>query len=71
MITIKQNSLVIELRDSEPEQRREYLIQAIAAYMRHNAMALENNSAYKTDWQTMYTMAQLLEELIKLDAPIP
>ena len=67
MITITATELCVCIADGEPEQRRNLLIKAIAAYMRHAATAAANGEAYTTDWENQYTMAQLLEALVTVE----
>lgn len=60
MITITENQLTITIRDSEPLQRRDWLIKAIAATMRWMASDPDQHQA---DRDNQYVLAQLLEEL--------
>ena len=66
MITYKKSELNISLGDSEPQQRREILIKAIASYMRMYA-GCDSGLRYDKDTDNLYTMGQLLEELVQID----
>jgi hypothetical protein len=57
--------LCICITDTEPQQRREMLIKAIAAAMRWNAVCAASEK-YNDDGDNLYTLAQLLEELAGL-----
>lgn len=65
MIAVTTNSIVITIPESEPAQRREQLIKAIAAAMRWKAVADAHGGTYKDDWQNQYVINQLLEELVR------
>lgn len=62
MVAFNDDTLVITIRDSEPEQRLRWLIQAIAAAMRWKA-SNDPGELYVADAQHQYNLAQLLEEL--------
>lgn len=62
MVTFNENELVITIRDTEPAQRREWLIKAIAAAIRWRA-ANDEGAVYTRDGENLYTLAQLLEQL--------
>lgn len=65
MVTMHNDKLCICIADTEPEQRKESLIKAIAAAMRWNAYCPDK---YIVDGENLYTLAQLLEELATLKA---
>lgn len=61
MTTVTRDTLTITIRDSEPAERKQWLIKAIAAAIRWRAYA--DAGAYERDGENMYVLAQLLEEL--------
>jgi hypothetical protein len=63
MVTITEKGLCICMEDNCPEERREWLIKAIAGYMRHYAL---NPDKRLTDPESAVVMADLLEELAEL-----
>jgi hypothetical protein len=60
MITINNDTLVITIPDSEPKDRHQWLIRAIAAAMRWEAQSPDK---YVDDGHNKIVLAQLLEEL--------
>lgn len=68
MIILRENQLIISIHDTEPKERRDWLIQAIAAAMRWSALA--NGNRTKKDDVNMIVLAELLEELIYVEINI-
>lgn len=62
MVAFNDDTLVITIRDNEPQQRLLWLIQAIAAAVRWKA-SNEPGEVYALDGQHLYTLAELLEAL--------
>lgn len=60
MVNLSNETLSITIVDSEPAQRRERLIKALAASIRWNAYSPCKNI---TDHENMHELAQLLDEL--------
>ncbi len=65
MITLTNHTVVITMREPEPEQRREQLIKAIAAAMRWKATSDRHGASYTDDAENQYVISQLLEELVR------
>ena len=65
MVTYTPEQLIISITDSSPNERRDWLIKAIAATMRWRANA--GSSITLQDDENQVVLAQLLEELIEID----
>lgn len=66
MITYKKEHLVISIYELSPQERRDWLMKAIAAAVRWNAHADRTNA----DDENLVVLAQLMEELIDIDRSI-
>jgi hypothetical protein len=62
MITVTENTLQITIVDAAPLERRNWLIAALAAAMRWNALA--NGAKFDCDDHNQVVLAQLLEEMV-------
>lgn len=63
MVTFSEDTITITIKDREPANRREWLIRAIAAAIRWRANNHEGE-VYTRDGENLYTLAQLLEQLV-------
>lgn len=65
MVKITNNSLQIHMHETSGMERRDWLITAIAAAMRWNALA--NGDKTDADQQNQIVLAELLEELVHIE----
>ncbi|MBN8834586.1 MAG: hypothetical protein ABS68_00165 [Niastella sp. SCN 39-18] len=66
MTKITSDALIITIPESDPQERKEWLIKAIAAAIRWNAN-LSSGEKYTADGDNLFVLAQLLEELVEVD----
>jgi len=64
MKTSTDNELVIRICDSSPSERKQGLIQAIAAAVRWNGL-VSHNEQYTKDGDNLIVLAQLLEAIVE------
>lgn len=63
MIMIEKERLVIVIEDTSPEERREWIIKAIARHLAHYAM---NPEKRKDDMDHALVLADLLNDLVDI-----
>jgi hypothetical protein len=65
MITYKEDALIITIEDYAPQERRDWIMKALAATIRWNAHA--NGDKTNADDANLVVLAQLLEEIIDVE----
>lgn len=62
MTIVKQNVLCISIEDPAPDERREWILQAVASAIRWYG---GSNSTYTDDGQHLIVLSELMQELSK------
>lgn len=66
MTYLKENSICIEMQQTEPDEYREWLIKAIAAAMRWRAY-MDDSDTIKDDAEGLIVLSDLLAELATVE----
>ena len=66
MIASTGNELVIHICDPSPSERKQWLIQAIAAAVRWNGQ-VSHSEQYTNDGDNLIVLAQLLEAIVETE----
>jgi len=64
MINVNEESLVITIRDTAPQERLQWILKALVASMRWEALA-PADSKYTTDSENKIVLTQLMEEMLE------
>jgi hypothetical protein len=66
MTSVQADRLVIVVKDNDPAERRQWLIQALAAALRHMALSAHKRTV---DGEHAAVITELIEELAREQAP--
>jgi len=61
MMNLKEDELIVSIKDSAPEERRERILKALASAIRWYG---SSNNVYDDDGQYLIVLAELMHEII-------